>query len=96
VLRCIDWLQAQGLEVNQELWDGLYHEAQFAKRGTVRLRARAMILDRIDPAPRDIPPQLVSAPPLTLNLGVQLVNTAGKGEETKSARLTLNLGDNGH
>jgi hypothetical protein len=51
-IRCIDWLQKRGLEVNQELWDGLYELALHAKRSSVRLRARQMLVDRIDPIPR--------------------------------------------
>ena len=52
VIRCVDWLQRRGLEVNQELWDGVYEIAQTAKRASVRLKARQMFLDRLDPIPK--------------------------------------------
>jgi hypothetical protein len=53
VIRCVDWLQRRGEAVNQELWDGIYDIATTAKNLRTRLRARQMLVDRIDPIKRD-------------------------------------------
>lgn len=52
VIRCVDWFRARGREASQELWDGIHEIAVNAKRPSVRLRARQMLADRIDPIPK--------------------------------------------
>lgn len=52
ILRCVDWFRARGREASQELWDGIHEIAVNAKRPSVRLRARQMLADRIDPIPK--------------------------------------------
>ncbi len=96
ILRCVDWLQKRGMEVNQELWDGVYDLAQHAKQQRVRLRARAMLLDRIDPIPKAVPDVQVTVP--------VLIRWATDGERSSfptlpdrsSAPSTTPLPSNGH
>lgn len=52
IIRCVDWLRERGEEVNRELWDGVLEESRTSRRPSVRLAARRMLLDRIDPIPR--------------------------------------------
>lgn len=65
ILRCVDWLQRRGEPVNVELWEGIYEIARTAKRASVRLRARQIIADRIDPVPR-APALQIDTGPVTL------------------------------
>jgi hypothetical protein len=69
VIRCVDWLQRRGEAVNLELWEGIYELARTARRASVRLRARQLIADRIDPVPR--------APVLSVETGPVSLTWAG-------------------
>lgn len=96
IIRCVDWLRARGRPVNQELWDGVYDIATTAKQARVRLRARAMLLDRIDPIPKATPDVAITVP--------ILIRWATDGEKSSfpmlpalsSASSTTPLPSNGH
>ena len=96
IIRCVDWLQKRGQAVNQELWDGVYELAVGAKQQRVRLRARAMLLDRIDPIPKATPDGAITVP--------ILIRWATDGEKSSfptlpalsSASSTMPLPSNGH
>jgi hypothetical protein len=92
ILSAVAWLRARGMAVNQELWDGTYEIALTAKRASVRLRARQLILDRIDPIPRTALDSDTARPAaITVNLGVQVNGHAGH-PELRAGSLTVHLG----
>lgn len=90
VLRCVDWLQDRGEAVNQELWDGIYEIATTAKRPSVRLKARQMIADRVDPIPK--------APALEVHTGPVILSWQTSESPTSPApsKPPSTNGSNGH
>jgi hypothetical protein len=93
VIRCVDWLQRRGLEVNQELWDGIYELAHTAKRASTRLRARQMLVDRIDPIPR-APVVAVETGPVSVTWALPSSSPTPHGPSNSAS--TTNSPSNGH
>lgn len=98
IIKAVDWLRQRGLTVNQELWDGVYEIAQTAKRPSVRLRARQMFLDRVDPVPKATETVVVaSAAGVVIHLGGLGDGAAGPQLQADGLTLDLGCGDgNGH